>query len=72
MREQRIVISKDADFYDRFFEKLEPYKLVFLKTGNLSNDSLIHLFERNLEQIVQEMHQSSVVELSQDTLTAIV
>ncbi|MCB0556810.1 MAG: DUF5615 family PIN-like protein [Phaeodactylibacter sp.] len=32
IKERRVVISKDSDFYDRFFRALEPYKLLYLTT----------------------------------------
>lgn len=35
IEEERIVISKDSDFYDRYFLKLEPYKLLYISTGNI-------------------------------------
>lgn len=33
LAEARIVTSKDADFYDSFTAKKEPYKLLHVKTG---------------------------------------
>lgn len=39
--EQRIVITKDSDFYDSFLVKGEPYKLVLVKLGNTSKKDLI-------------------------------
>ena len=71
MNENRVVISKDSDFYDRFFVKLEPHKLLFLTTGNISNDDLINLFENNLDQILQELESANVVEFSRKSLTII-
>ena len=35
LAEDRIVISKDGDFYDSFTAKKEPYKLLHVKTGNI-------------------------------------
>lgn len=35
LQENRIVISKDSDFYHRYFRNLEPYKLIYLTTGNI-------------------------------------
>ena len=40
LAENRIVISKDADFYDSFTGKKEPYKLRHVKTGNIKNSQL--------------------------------
>ncbi len=44
LAENRIVISKDADFYDSFTAKKEPYKLLHVKTGNIKNSQLLELF----------------------------
>ncbi len=71
MAENRVVISKDSDFYDRFFEKLEPHKLLFLTTGNIQNDDLIALFDKNFDEIVLALTHSNVVELSRNRLITI-
>ncbi len=64
MKEQRIVISKDVDFYDSYQQKQEPYKLVYLTVGNLSNAELNALFERNLNHLIALMEYSSVIEMN--------
>jgi predicted nuclease of predicted toxin-antitoxin system len=64
--ENRIVISKDADFYDSFTAKKEPFKLLHVKTGNIKNTELIALFERNMELIIKQLDESSVVQISQN------
>jgi predicted nuclease of predicted toxin-antitoxin system len=64
--ENRIVVSKDADFYDSFTAKKEPYKLLQVKTGNIKNTELIALFERNMELIIKQLNESSVVQISQN------
>lgn len=69
--EERIVISKDFDFYERYTRKKEPYKLLHLKTGNISTTDLIELFDKNLLLIINELNDYSVVELSRKTLKAI-
>ncbi len=66
INESRIVISKDADFYDSFTAKNEPYKLLHVKTGNIKNNELIALFERNMELIIKHLDESSVVQISQN------
>lgn len=66
LAEERIVISKDADFYDSFTAKKEPYKLLHVKTGNIKNSQLIELFDKNLDLIVRELNESSVVQISQN------
>ena len=42
--EQRIVITKDKDFLDSFLIKQEPYKLLLITTGNISNKQIEQLF----------------------------
>lgn len=63
--ENRIVISKDVDFYDSFSAKKEPYKLLRVTTGNIKNSQLIELFDKNLDLIVKKLDESSVVQISQ-------
>ena len=71
LAESRIVISKDADFYDSFTAKKEPYKLLHVKTGNIKNSQLIELFDKNLELIVKEINESSIVQISQNYIIKI-
>jgi len=69
--EQRIVISKDADFYNSFLKKAEPYKLLYLTIGNLSTNELIGIFERNLQQIIERISFDDVVEMDTTALITI-
>ncbi len=71
LKEQRVVISKDSDFYDRYFLKLEPYKLIYLTVGNMSTDELILLFEKNLNQIISEIELNNVVEITRISIITI-
>ena len=70
-RDSRVVISKDKDFYDSYAAKGEPYKLLYLTTGNISNPDLIALFDKNLLEIVNELQTHSVVELNRIYLISI-
>lgn len=42
--EQRIVITKDADFVNSFLLTKRPYKLLLVSTGNITNKELSLLF----------------------------
>ncbi|GAB3700846.1 hypothetical protein GCM10027592_28230 [Spirosoma flavus] len=46
-----IVITKDADFRNTYFLKKTPRKLIRICLGNLTNDSLVSLFESQLALI---------------------
>lgn len=67
----RIVISKDADFYDSFTARKEPYKLLHVKTGNIGNSRLIDLFDKNLTLIIKELDEGSVVQINQNYIIKI-
>jgi predicted nuclease of predicted toxin-antitoxin system len=71
LTEQRIVISKDSDFYNSYSAKQEPYKLLYLTTGNIRNRDLIELFDKNLPLIIRVLQNGSVVEINQTAVIVI-
>jgi predicted nuclease of predicted toxin-antitoxin system len=52
IKEQRIIITKDSDFFDNFILKGSPPKVLLLQVGNISNIDLIELFEKYFNKIV--------------------
>jgi len=68
LREQRVVVSKDEDFVDIFLLRQQPYKLLLVATGNISNRELERLFQDNLERIVQAFETYDFVELDRTAL----
>ncbi|MBL8189039.1 MAG: DUF5615 family PIN-like protein [Acidobacteria bacterium] len=68
LAEQRIVITKDADFVLSFRVKHEPFKLLLVSTGNIRNSDLVTIFERNLDSIVEAFEQHSFVEIDRSSL----
>lgn len=71
LEENRIVISKDSDFYDSYTAHKEPHKLLYLTMGNISNQDLLNLFDKNLLLIIHTLQNSSVVEMSRSNITII-
>src|SRR5258706_7416062 len=71
LSDERVVISKDGDFYNCYTEKNEPYKLLHVRTGNISNSKLIELFDKNIETIIRELGENDVVEIDQRYLIAL-
>ncbi len=69
--EQRVVISKDGDFYDSFTARREPYKLLRIQTGNSNNEALLSLFEKNLDSIIAELSSGSFVEVTRSYIVTI-
>jgi predicted nuclease of predicted toxin-antitoxin system len=64
IQEQRIVITKDADFVESFLLQQQPYKLLIVATGNIKNTELEELFSQNLQQLVTLLETHSYIELS--------
>jgi predicted nuclease of predicted toxin-antitoxin system len=52
LREQGVVITKDADFVNSFSLKHEPYKLLLISTGNIKNADLETLLLTHLSSMV--------------------
>ena len=66
--ESRVVVTKDSDFVDSFFLRGEPEKLLFIATGNISNNDLIQLLRSNWLQLLSMLAQGDFVELNQTSL----
>jgi predicted nuclease of predicted toxin-antitoxin system len=66
--QERIVITKDADFVDSFLTIQQPYKLLLIATGNIKNSELETLFTNYLPQIIDLLNQYSYIEINQNTL----
>jgi predicted nuclease of predicted toxin-antitoxin system len=72
MQEEQVVISKDSDFYNDYFIRGQPYKLIFVITGNIKNSALLNLFNNNLAMIATLLNHSSVLELSNQNIVIVV
>ena len=51
IKENRIVVSKDVDFFDYFLLKNYPPAVLFLQLGNIKNSDLLLFMENNLNTI---------------------
>lgn len=68
MLNQRVVISKDIDFLNTYLISKQPWKLIYLTTGNTSNKVLIELFQSNLKQLIELFGKANVIELNQQNI----
>lgn len=57
--EDRIIITKDSDFYDSYILKGPPPKILLLKFGNISNKDLMQNFNSNIEVIVESFNSGT-------------
>ena len=55
LKDQRVVVSKDTDFYYSHLLHQKPWKLLLVRTGNMSTRDLKRLFEAHLPAIVQSL-----------------
>ena len=67
-QEERIVITKDTDFLQSFKLTQQPYKLLLVTTGNISNDRLKEIFEKQIDEIISLLNENSFIELTKDTI----
>jgi predicted nuclease of predicted toxin-antitoxin system len=67
-REQRAVVSKDADFVDGHLLRGRPGKLLLISTGNISNRALEALVVPLIPDIVREFQAHSFLELGPASL----
>ena len=66
--EQRIVISKDADFVSSHLVQGTPKHLLEISTGNMPNSLLLPLVLRHLDQIERAFSTSRHVEITAGSL----
>lgn len=62
--QQRIVITKDSDFYDSFLIKQEPYKLILVKLGNMSKVELLKFFADRFDEIIEKIALENILVLT--------
>ena len=64
VKEDRILITKDYDFLDSFYLHRKPGKLLLITTGNIRNNDLLNIFQKNLLRIIKLFKEYSFVELN--------
>ena len=71
-REQRVVVTKDTDFYHSHLLHQKPWKLLLIRTGNIRTRDLKNLFEQHLSTILTALEQNSLVELDRKAVRVVV
>ena len=64
INEDRIIVTKDADFPDMFFLKGPPPRLIYLRLGNIRNRDLTAFLEvrwATIQSLIAEADRKSVV-----------
>lgn len=68
LAEQRVVVTKDSDFYHSHLLQGKPWKLLLVRTGNIRTRELTELFQRHLPAIVAAFEENSLVELGRQAV----
>lgn len=63
VRDQRVVVTKDAEFYHSHVLQRKPRKLLWVRTGNIRTRDPNRLFEQHLPAITAALEKNSLVEL---------
>ncbi|WP_133510428.1 DUF5615 family PIN-like protein [Candidatus Thiosymbion oneisti] len=67
--EERVVVTKDADFVNSFLLHRHPKKLLLISTGNISNRDLETVVLRYLPDVVRALNSHDFVEMGRATLS---
>ncbi|MBK9316448.1 MAG: DUF5615 family PIN-like protein [Acidobacteria bacterium] len=68
LEEGRIVVTKDADFVETIILKSQPWKLLLVSTGNITNIELESLFTANIEKITEGFVEFDFIEMDRNNL----
>lgn len=72
VKEQRVVVSKDSDFVYSHVLHGRPWKLLLIKTGNISAQNLNALIGRHLPAIEQALQTHTLVEVDRSSVTPVI
>ncbi len=53
IEQNRIIITKDTDFWEYYLVKNSPPKVFLLELGNISNKDLFHIIEANTQSLME-------------------
>ena len=67
--QDRIIITKDTDFLDSHIIKDIPSKLLFIGTGNITNNELLKLFDKHFDQILVLFEDYKLIEIGSQFIT---
>jgi predicted nuclease of predicted toxin-antitoxin system len=71
VNEQRVVVSKDSDFFYSHVLHGRPWKLLLIKTGNMSAQALCALLERHLSAIESVLQTHTLIEIDHSTVKSV-
>ena len=71
IKENRIIVTKDTDFFEYFLLKGAPPKVLLIEFGNIKNSDLFKLFELHFKKIVDMLNkQADLIVMQRDNIIA--
>ena len=70
-REGLVILTKDADFFDKLVVQGAPPKIVWLRTGNMRRADLVAFLAQQWPRIRTLLDQADLVEVHADRIEAI-
>jgi predicted nuclease of predicted toxin-antitoxin system len=67
--DERVVVTKDTDFYYSHILQNRPWKLILVRTGNLGLKETKRMFENHLPEIEDALKSCSLVALNTQTVS---
>ncbi len=67
-QQDRVVITKDDDFFNDHILRGKPRRLLIVKTGNIKNAQLLQLFAQNMSHIQNLFRDHVLIEMNQKDL----
>jgi predicted nuclease of predicted toxin-antitoxin system len=68
LKEKRIVVTKDTDFYYSYIASHKPYKLVLVKLGNMRLSEIKKYFKDNSNKIIEILEEHSFIILEKSKI----
>lgn len=68
--ENRVVITKDNDFFESYIISNSPSALLLISTGNITNKELFSLFNKYADLIIKNFETYNFLELTNNELFA--
>ena len=71
IEKDKVIITKDADFYDRFMYSENAPKVIYIRLGNITLKELHLYFEKNWDTIITHLDKTSLVIAKKDCIQVI-
>ncbi len=66
IEQERVVVTKDSDFYHSHLLQGRPWKLLFVRTGNMTLKATKEMFATHLPTFTAALVKCSLVELNKN------